>query len=766
VLKAVAYFLDRRALLLEYNSGTDLWGAGYTDINAVLPAKEILTYISIVVAIAILIFSNAGARNLVWAGASLALLGIAAVAVGGIYPAAVQQFTVKPNIRDKEAPYIQNTIDFTRQAYGIKDVARAPYSAETDIPPASLATDQTIVPTVRLLDPAVVNETFSQYQQIRSFYDFTEKLDVDRYLIDGRMQDFVVGVREINYAKLTGTQTTWQSKHTLYTHGYGFVAAPANTICDGAPYFVSGLLGATTANPSASKCQAPTDTIKVDQPRIYYGELATDADYVVVGKANAAAGNQEFDRPAGDSGDQFSYDGKGGVPVSSFFRRAMYGLHFREPNFLLSSAFNANSKVIYVRNPRERVERVAPFLTLDGDPYPAVVNGRVTWILDGYTTSATYPYSQRVDLRAASSDTTSGTGTVLQAKQNINYIRNSVKATVDAYDGTVTLYQFDDSDPILKAWNKAFGGNLIKPRTAIPADLAAHFRYPEDLFKVQRDLLSKFHVGDPKQFNSAQDFWQVPNDPAAQAGTAAGSKQPPYYLLTQFPGLQTNRFQLTSALTPTSRQNLSALLTGVLGADGKLKLELLELPRETRTPGPGQAQQTMATDGDAISRINLLKGQGTQAQVVYGNLLSLPYGGGLLYVQPVYVKSANVNPFPLMRLVLVSYGSLVGFDSTLQGAINALVKKAGESATGSGPPPGGTQTPPKTPPAQNAEVAAAAAKIDAAITKLHDAQAKGDFTAYGAALADLDTAVKDFKAAQAKATGAAVAPAPSGSPTG
>jgi uncharacterized protein len=766
LLKAVAYFLDRRALLLEYNSGTDLWGAGYTDINAVLPAKEILTYISIVVAIAILIFSNAGARNLVWAGASLALLGIAAVAVGGIYPAAVQQFTVKPNIRDKEAPYIQNTIDFTRQAYGIKDVARAPYSAETDVPPASLATDQTIVPTVRLLDPAVVNETFSQYQQIRSFYDFTEKLDVDRYLIDGRMQDFVVGVREINYAKLTGTQTTWQSKHTLYTHGYGFVAAPANTICDGAPYFVSGLLGATTANPSTSKCQAPTDTIKVDQPRIYYGELATDADYVVVGKANAAAGNQEFDRPAGDSGDQFSYDGKGGVPVSSFFRRAMYGLHFREPNFLLSSAFNANSKVIYVRNPRERVERVAPFLTLDGDPYPAVVNGRVTWILDAYTTSATYPYSQRVDLRAASSDTTSGTGTVLQAKQNINYIRNSVKATVDAYDGTVTLYQFDDSDPILNAWNKAFGGNLIKPRAAIPADLAAHFRYPEDLFKVQRDLLSKFHVGDPKQFNSAQDFWQVPNDPAAQAGTAAASKQPPYYLLTQFPGSQTNRFQLTSALTPTSRQNLSALLTGVLGADGKLKLELLELPRETRIPGPGQAQQTMATDGDAVSRINLLKGQGAQtgSQVVYGNLLSLPYGGGLLYVQPVYVKSANVNPFPLMRLVLVSYGSLVGFDTTLQGAINALVKKAGEPGTGGGQQPGGAPPPPKTPPAQNAEVAAAAAKIDAAITKLHDAQAKGDFSGYGAALTELDTAVKEFKAAQAKATSAA--PAPSGTPTG
>ncbi len=778
LLKAVAYFLDRRALLLEYNSGTQLYGAGYTDINAVLPAKEILTYISIVVAIAILIFSNTGMRNLVWAGASLALLGLAAVAIGGIYPAAVQQFTVKPNIRDKEAPYIQNTITATRQAYGIADVKRDPYGAQTEIPPNSLTTDKSIVPTVRLLDPAVVNQTFSQYQQIRSFYDFNEKLDVDRYMVDGHLQDFVVGVRELNYAGLSGTQTSWVSKHTVFTHGYGFVAAPANTICDGAPYFVSGLLSTNTStgNSGAGKCQASTDTIKVDQPRIYYGELSTDADYVVVGKASASDPDQEFDRPAGDSEQQFSYDGKGGVSASSFFQRAMFGLHFREANFLLSDALNDNSKVMYLRNPRERIERVAPFLTLDGDPYPAVVNGRVIWIFDGYTTSATYPYAQQVDLRAASSDATSGTGSVLQARQNINYIRNSVKATVDAYDGTVTLYQFDESDPILAAWNKAFGGNLIKPKADIPAELAAHFRYPEDLFKVQRDLLAKFHVSDPRQFNSAQDFWEVPDDPATGAGQAgATGKQPPYYLLTQFPGVQTSRFQLTAALTPRDRQNLAALLTGVI-ENGKPKLELLELPRETRTPGPGQAQQAMATDRDAISQINLLKGQGTQAQVVYGNLLSLPYGGGLLYVQPVYVKSANVNPFPLMRLVLVSYGNLVGFDSTLQGAINALVKKAGEAPTN--PPPGtGNETPPPsgqpsgtptTPPPvmPNTELAAAAAKVSAAITKVQDAQVKGDFAAYGAALAELDAAMKEFQAAQSKSVSNNTTPSPTGTPSG
>jgi uncharacterized membrane protein (UPF0182 family) len=774
VLKAVAYWLDKRELLLGFNDGTDLYGAGYTDINAVLPAKEILTWISVVVAVAILVFANSAMRNLVWAGASLALLGIAAVAIGGIYPTIVQQFQVKPNLRDKEAQYIGRTIEATRSAYGIGTVDDKAYNAEDAPAPASLATDTTIVPTIRLLDPAVVNETFSQYQQIRSFYNFNEKLDVDRYTVDGRLQDFVVGVREVDYSKLVGPQTNWLNSHTVFTHGYGFVAAPANTICEGAPVFVSGLLATGTGTQQVGSCQPTTETIKVDQPRIYYGELATDDDYVVVGK------QQEFDRPAGASETQFTYDGAGGVPISSMMNRLLYSLHFREANFLLSDVFSDNSKLIYIRNPRERVEKVAPFLTLDGDPYPAVIDGKVTWILDGYTTSASYPYSERVDLRAASSDSTSDRGTVLQAKQNINYIRNSVKATVDAYNGTVTLYSFDDSDPILKAWNKAFGGNIIKPSKDIPPQLAEHFRYPEDLFKVQRDLLSKFHVSDPKQFNSGQDFWQVPDDPAASNGVGNGvtGKQPPYYLLTQFPGVTQSRFQLTSALTPTSRQNMAAVLAGVVDKSappggavspgGRLKLELLELPRETRTPGPGQAQQAMATDKDAITQINLLKGQGTQAQVVYGNLLSLPYGQGMLYVQPVYVKSANANAYPLMRLVLVSFGSQVGNGPTLTDAINNLLSKSpttGQPPTGTPP----TANPPPTTvgnPVLSGDVAAAAAKIDAAINRLHAAQAAGDFVAQGQALADLDAATKEFQAALAKANGNAPTTTTSPKPTG
>src|SRR5215831_3691040 len=266
LLKAVAYWLDKRELLLGFNDGTDLYGAGFTDINAVLPAKDILTWISVVVAVAILVFANSRMRNLVWAGASLALLGIAAVAIGGIYPTVVQQFQVKPNLRDKEAPYIAHTIEATRAAYGIAGVDDKPYKADADTPPPALAKDTTIVPTIRLLDPAVVNETFSQYQQIRSFYNFNEKLDVDRYMVDNRLQDFVVGVREVDYSKLVGQQTNWLNSHTVFTHGYGFVAAPANTICEGAPMFVSGLLGTTTTtttDQSNGSCVATTEAIKV-----------------------------------------------------------------------------------------------------------------------------------------------------------------------------------------------------------------------------------------------------------------------------------------------------------------------------------------------------------------------------------------------------------------------------------------------------------------------------------------------------------------------
>ncbi|MEU5548760.1 UPF0182 family protein [Micromonospora sp. NPDC047793] len=777
LLKAVAYVLDRRSMLLEYNDGVGVYGAGYADINALLPAKEILAYISVVVAIAIIVFSNAWMRNLVWPGISLALLGVSAVAIGGIYPWAVQTFEVKPSARDKEAPYIQRSIDATRASYGLDIAENSAYSASNLTPSENLATDTSVVPNARLLDPQLVSETYTQLQQVRGFYDFGPKLDIDRYTVDGKTQDYVVGVREINYGELTAQQSNWINRHTVYTHGFGVVAAPANqVVCGGQPFFVSGFLGER----SQESCSSPTDQIPASQPRIYYGERMQDGDYAIVGKPSEDANPAEFDRPAGESGEgresYYTYTGEGGVDVGSFSRRLLYAIKEQEPNFLLSEAVNDNSKLLYVRNPRDRVEKVAPFLTLDGDPYPAVVDGRVQWIVDGYTTSATYPYAERVNLQQETTDELTGRGTIQLARENVNYIRNSVKATVDAYDGTVRLYEFDENDPVLKAWNKAFGGDLITPREEIPQALADHFRYPADLFKVQRNLLTRFHVTNPGDFYSGQDFWQVPNVPDAPD---SGVKQPPYYLYTQMPGQEQPTFQLTSAVTPNGRQNLAALISASY-QDGRPRLQVLELPDQTRVSGPVQVHQQMTNNANIRQQLNLLSSN--QAQVQYGNLLSLPFGNGMLYVEPVYVKSNQTDAYPLLQKVLLSYGdggSFVVLADNPADGIRQLVEQgkraaagnpppaAEEPPAGEEPPPGGeepapTPTPTEAPPLTG-DLGVAADRVRAAITEVRDAQASGDFERYGRALKTLDEALTAFQQAQQAA--GANGPAPTGSPS-
>ncbi|MEU4713521.1 UPF0182 family protein [Micromonospora purpureochromogenes] len=760
LLKAVAYVLDRRAMLLEYNEGAKLYGAGYADVNALLPAKEILAYISVVVAIAIIVFSNAVMRNLVWPGIALALLGVSAVAIGGIYPWAVQTFEVKPSARDKEAPYIERSIGATRAAFGLGDTKTTGYAASNLTPPANLATDTSVVPNVRLLDPQLVSETYTQLQQVRGFYDFGPKLDIDRYSVANKTSDYVVGVREINYNELTDQQNNWINRHTVYTHGYGLVAAPANqVVCGGQPYFVSGFLG----EKAQEACSSQAEQIPATQPRIYYGERMEENDYAIVGQADETR-NAEFDRPTPTTGGEqyYTYTGEGGVEIGSFTRRLLYAIKEQESNFLLSEAVNDNSRLLYVRNPRDRVEKVAPFLTLDGDPYPAVVGGRIQWIVDGYTTAATYPYAERVNLQTETADELTNRGTFQLARENVNYMRNSVKATVDAYDGTVRLYEFDETDPVLKAWNKAFGGDLVLPKNAIPAELAEHFRYPADMFKVQRNLLTKFHVTDPGDFYSGQDFWQVPNVPDAPD---SGQKQPPYYLFTQFPGQQGPRFQITAAVTPNGRQNLAALISGSY-VDGQPKLEVWELPDQTRVSGPVQVHQQMTNNANIRQQLNLLSSN--QAQVHYGNLLSLPFGDGMLYVEPVYVKSNQQDAYPLLQKVLLSYGdggSYVVLADNLTDGIKQLVDQGKRAGQGTTPPPGGTPPPPPggtNPPPLTGELAAAAERVQTAIVEVKAAQTSGDFERYGRALKALDEAMTAFQQAQQTA---GPAPTPSGSPS-
>jgi uncharacterized membrane protein (UPF0182 family) len=771
LLKAVAYILDQRALLLEQHVSPGLYGAGYTDVNALLPAKEILAYISIVVAIAIVVFSNAVMRNLVWPGVSLALLAISAVAIGGIYPLAVQNFQVQPSLADKEAPYIARSIEATRSAFGLSDTEIRPYAASTTVPPATMASD-TSAQNVRLIDPQLVSEAYTQQQQVRGFYDFGPKLDVDRYtLTNNKPQDYVVGVREINDNALTTQQQNWLNRHTVFTHGYGMVAAPANqVVCGGLPYFVSGFLG----DDQQPGCASSSEEIKVDQPRVYFGEQSTE--YAIVGQADANK-KTEFDRPQPNNNnaeERYTYEGTGGVPIGTFFRRLVFAIKNTESNFLLSDAVNKDSRLMYVRDPRSRVEKVAPFLTIDGDPYPAVVDGRIKWILDGYTTAATYPYAQRINLQEETTDELTNRGTVALARDNINYMRNSVKATVDAYDGTVTLYEFDEQDPVLKAWNKAFGGKLITPKAQTPASLAAHFRYPADMFKVQRNLLARFHVTQPAEYFSGQDFWQVPNVPD---DPDSGVKQPPFYLNVQLPGQDSTRFQLTSAVTPNNRDNLAALISGSY-VDNKPRLEVLELPDQTAIQGPVQVHQRMTNNATVRSELTLLSNS-NQSQVLFGNLISLPVGDGMLYVEPVYVKSGQQDAVPLLQKVLMSYGdggTYVVLANNLKDGLDKLVAQGKSNQPPTNTPPANNTEPPNTgngqQPALTGQLAQAAAALDKAIADVKTAQASGDFVRYGQALQALDTAMTNFQNAQKAAgttptTGPSVPPStpPSGAPS-
>jgi hypothetical protein len=774
LLKAVAYWLDQRGLMLEYNEPIGLYGAGASGVNALLPAKEMLMWIAVMVAIAILVFANAVFRNLTYPGMALGLLVLAAIAIGGIYPWAVQSFDVRPTLRDKEAEYIDRSIQATRYAFDLDETELTDYPGSNDTPPPGMASDEELMNSIRLLDPEILPQTYTQLQQVRGFYGFGEKLDVVRYPgEDGSPTDYVVGLRQIADADLTAQQQQWQNRHSYYSHGYGMVGAPASEIvCNGQPFFVSGFLGTPDEEEveeevAGEQCRTRTDVpdLRADQPRIYYGDQLTD--YVVVGGRE----DGEFDRPTASGDDTYEYTGSGGVEVGSFGRKLLYAIKFRETNFILSEVVNPDSKVIYERDPRTRVEKAAPFLTVDGDAYPAVVDlpdqgRRIVWIVDAYTTAEAFPYSQRVNLQNATTDAQVGEGAVAQlAQDEISYMRNSVKAVVDAYDGSVTLYEFDDEDPVLQAWNSAFGGDLVVPQAETPETLVPHFRYPQDLFKVQRDLLSRFYVEDPGEFFAGTDFWEVPNTPA---NPDSSFLQPPYYLLAEFPGQAERTFQLTSAVSPVDRLNLAAWISGAY-VDGELQLRAWRLPEETRIPGPVQVHQNMTNAEGVRQDITLLEGS---ARVTYGNLLSLPYENGMLYIEPVYIQTTAQDAFPLMRRVLMSYGQYVTLAESVEDGLQDLVDQGqagvptlpgeGEEPPPDGePPPESPQptTPPETeqpPPATEEpppDLAAAQARMGEAEQELAAAYESGEFPRIADALEEWVEARAALDAAEAASGG-------------
>jgi uncharacterized membrane protein (UPF0182 family) len=735
LLKAVAYWFDRWGL--AHSERGVVTGPSYTDVNVVLPAKTILAVIALICAL--MFFATLVRKGAMLPGMAFGLLVLSAIIIGGVFPLLIQTFHVKPNEADKESKYIGRNITATRAAYDVGGTTVTDYTPQTKLSPEQAKKETSTLPNVRLLDPAVVSPTYQQLQQIKGFYKFPNPLDIDRYpnpADGGALRDTVVAVREVDGPP--GGQGNWINSHLVYTHGYGFVAAPGNQVdAQGAPAFTE-------------KDIPPTGALGVTEPRVYFGERSPA--YSIVGGTGARELDYPDDKsPSGQHNN--SYTGKGGVSIGSFFNRTLYAIRFKEKNLLLSGAIGPHSRILYSRSPRERVQKAAPWLKVDGNPYPAVVGGRVKWIVDGYTTASDYPYSERTSLSEATRDTNteSSVSVAAQAKDRINYIRNSVKATVDAYDGTVELYAWEPGDPVLRTWMKAFPGT-VKPRTAIPGDLLAHLRYPEDLFKVQRLILARYHVQNPQAFYIGQDFWQIPNDP-----TGEGSVEPPYYLSVKMPDQNAAGFALTSTFVPKGKvTNLTAFMAvdSVPTSPTYGRIRILQVPRSQVTPGPEQVQNTFENNPTVSQQLTLLRGPGSRT--VSGNLLTLPFGGGFLYVEPVYLQAnSGAGAYPLLKRVLVSYGNDIGFGATLEDALNQVLK-------------GGGITAPTGPPLQSSEdVRAAIDAANKAYTDGQNALAKGDWNAYGEAQKQLKAALDQLtKLRQSKApTAPAATPTPKATPS-
>lgn len=775
LLKAVSYWLDRYELL--NNKQATFTGGSYTDINALLPAKIALMVIAILVAAAF--FAAIFLKNLSIPAFATVLMVVSAGIIGVAWPLAVEKFSVDPNRATKEREYIARNIESTRYHYGLDDAhvtIERNWGVETEKNPdaqqnaEAISRDEATLSNIRILDPEVLPRTFTQQRQLKNFYGFSTPLSIDRYTVDGQTRDFVVAARELNPQTLQGNQTDWINRHTVYTHGNGFVAAPANRVDEVASESGSARGGYpvyTVADLFESEDPNGMN-LNLQQPRIYYGPVIanSDADYAIVG-GNGDGKDYEYDA----DGRNFTYDGSGGVGIGNVFSRAVFAGRYQEINLLLSDRIGPESKIIYNRDPRDRVQKVAPWLTTDTKTYPAVIDGRIKWIVDGYTTLEKMPYSQRMSLQETTQDSINPDGTPRPLPNSeVGYIRNSVKATVDAYDGTVDLYEFDEKDPVLKAWEGVFPG-VVKPKSEISSELADHLRYPEDLFKVQRELMAKYHVDDPGTFFANDSFWSVPTDPTAPDNQ--NLSQPPYYVVASDPKTGKPTFQLISAFRGLERDFLAAHMTVSSDPETYGQITVRALPTDTQTMGPRQAQDTMLSANEVAQDRTLLEGTN---DVTNGNLLTLPVGDGeILYVEPVYTqRKGQDTAFPKLLRVLVFYRGNVGYGATVSEALSevgidpsAVTKVRGEATQNDSENKDGENADQGNVDGQqgatdntakerdqagsgqvdNAARDEAAKRITDALSKLKQAQQSGDYAAQGQALSDLDKAAADYQKA-------------------
>ena len=651
ILKAFAYRLDSMELL--YSPRGKVFGASYTDVIAHLPALNLLILISLFGAVLLLV--NIKRRGWLLPATAISLWLAVSIIVGGLVPAAIQRFRVVPDELNKELPYVENHIDYTRLAYGLDSIEEKSFAASADLPQNDISNNKQTVDNIRLWDPTVLAETYSQLQEIRAYYALQE-VDVDRYRINGELTQVMVAARELDQTNLPAVG--WVNERLQYTHGFGVVFSPANNVASqGQPdFYVKGVPATTTVS-----------ELEVDQPRIYFGESADSVEYVVVNSLQ-----DEVDYPLSTEGQSVAYtnySGDGGVGIGSFFRRLGFALRYSELNLLISNQLSDDSKLIMERNIVSRVKKAAPFLYTDNDPYLALIDGNLFWIIDMYTVSDKYPYAQPADTRRINENS----GLPL----NFNYLRNSVKAVVNAYDGTMNFYVVDENDPIMTAYNDIFP-DLFSPKSEMSSELLDHIRYPEDLFTIQSDMYRDYHMTDPRVFYADEDPWVIPSDSSTTPRVATlrgefteiGFKPMlPYYLLMSLPGETDLSYLIFQPFNPENRPNMQSFLVADADPENYGQLIDFRLPKGEFVDGPSQVATRINQDPDISQIFTLLDQQGSS--VIKGNLFVVPINQSILYYQPIYLQGEQ-NPLPEFKFVVVVFQDRIIMSETLSEALASI----------------------------------------------------------------------------------------------
>lgn len=667
LLRAVSYRIDTYELLYANNS---VFGAGYADVNARLPALNLLIAVSIFSAILFVI--NIWRRGWVLVAVSVAAWLFVSLAAGVAYPAIVQRFQVQPNELVREGPYIERNIAATRAAYGLDGVQVRSFEAAFDLDASDISRNAPTIDNVRLWDPDVLNRTYQQLQEIRTYYR-VDHVDTDRYPIGGTDTQVMLALRELDEPNIPALD--WQNQRLVYTHGFGAVLSPANVVAvDGQPDFLLRDIPPETTEP----------ILELTQPRIYFGETYERDRPVIV---RSGAQPQEIDFPGTEEGGGAadnrtnSYDGEAGVEISGILHRLAFALRYGDLNILISSQINPDSRVLMQRNVQSRVEAVAPFLVADADPYPVVVDGRIVWVVDMYAISGDYPYSQPIGVGLRGFDTARLSTASELPLSGFNYIRNSVKATVDAFDGTIRLYVVDETDPLVAAWRSVFP-DLFSDASEIPPGLVGHLRYPQDLFKIQSELYLDYHMVDVTQFFQRNDAWSIPSDPSTirriellrgdQIVGVDGAflnyleEMLPYYLLMTLPGEDETSYVLLQPYNPLEKPNMSAFLIADSSTERYGRLIDYRMPQGSLVEGTGQVGNRIDQDDEISQQFTLWRGQGSS--VVLGDMLVVPIDESVLYVQPVYLE-AEQGGLPEFRRVVVVHGDDIEWDDSLHGAL-------------------------------------------------------------------------------------------------